>query len=406
MPSSTPQVGVEQSIGLVKDHAKSDLAGHLPFDILSQVFEEYVLQETPRYPVEMLLLVCTSWLQAALDLPRLWTTFTMDLNDLIFWEHRILRRLRLCPSESLLDIEIGSRGPCYTPKQTTQSVFRILSGSNGDNALRWRTFKVNDRHGHLYNEAGESIIGSFCGYPTPNLRELDLQNFVCLSPIFPVTPSLKVFSSYNVSLPHFPDLTPAIAVDISIDTGTNNALLKAVNTLKLGVKPSWTMPSCRGVYQLVVPYGRLTALHLSQGLREGGLVQFSAPALQTLSLNFTRGNEFLEVASCKGIPFHQVKTIVIEYKPEFRGVVDLGAYRGGLRHLLCVANSVESLHLKDEMPQTQVLQLLATDLGLLSQDSDVFISVGGYNMKLGQGKDRPTSITIIRACARGIYDDT
>jgi hypothetical protein len=330
------------------------LASQLPFDILSQVFEEYLAQETPAYPVETLLRVCRSWSQAALHCARLWSTFNMHCDDFVYWGRCILRRLLRCPSDRLLDIEMSSeRSNLFMPGGWTEPVFETLTGPQGSIALRWRKFKVNDDARRLYDAAGASILGKYCRYPTPNLRELEIRNVVSSRQVFPVTPSLKIFSNFNVHLHSFPDVTSATELHISMDKGFQRALSEASNVVKLEIRLAHFG---NGQYRLSAPYMRLTALYLCPGLYEGSLDGFSAPALQELSLRLAQGSEFLEVASCKGIPFHQVKTISIEHNYHLHDSETPGPYCKGLGRFLSFVNSLKVWERDEARPVASYLR--------------------------------------------------
>jgi hypothetical protein len=161
-----------------------------------------------------------------------------------------------------------------------------------------------------------------------------------------------------------------------------------------------------GRYRLTAPYQRLTALHLCPGLYEGCLDGFSAPALQELSLSLARGTEFLEVASCKGIPFHRVKTILIKHEHHLHdSVAAPGPYCEGLSQFLRLVNSLE-LWERDETIQKPVLELPARYHQQPCREPVFLLTVRGYKVNLGRGKDRLATVTRLRACRSNLPDDT
>lgn len=135
---------------------KSGSANGLPFDILAEIFKNYLLGETPEHPVETLLLVSKSWSQAALDTTCLWSTFRIYSN-LGFWAFFIPRRLARGPKDAPLDIYIqviyiraGEPGSQMRWFETQHNEFmylsllRSLTGLHGEVARRWRTFSFVD----------------------------------------------------------------------------------------------------------------------------------------------------------------------------------------------------------------------------------------------------------------------
>ncbi|KIM27816.1 hypothetical protein M408DRAFT_24183, partial [Serendipita vermifera MAFF 305830] len=212
---------------------KPGSANMLPFDILVEIFENYLLEETPKHPVETLLPVCKSWSQAALGATRLWSTFRIVDNP-SFWGFLIPRRLARGPKDAPLDIYIqviyiraGEPGSQMRWFETQHNEFmylsllRSLTGLHGEVARRWRTFSFVD----LYRVSkwwGE--FGNYLSFSTPHLEKLHLHGIRVACGIFPEAPVLKTFFARKIRVLGFPDLRAATTIRIESTRDISAAL--------------------------------------------------------------------------------------------------------------------------------------------------------------------------------------
>lgn len=252
----------------------------------------------------------------------------------------------------------------------------FLVGPDGQVARRWRRFSARG--------CGTLPVLFEITRPTPNLQEIYLVNVRSISSIFQVTRSLKVYSSYNVAMP-LPDLRTATEVSICTGWIFDTDIAKSVNLVTLTL-----FSGVGGTYQyrLSNAYPRLTRLRLTERLHEGDLNGFSAPALQELHLDFTRGSEFLCVVACKGLPLAKLKKASLASGERIRDL-NKEAYLDGIRIFLHVVSHIEVLDLPSVVSQAFVLKLLTIECEDLYQDHDVITSIHGYKTKFGRGEDRP-----------------
>jgi hypothetical protein len=212
-------------------------------------------------------------------------------------------------------------------------------------------------------------------------QTINLVNVRSIRSRFPVTPSLKVYTSYNVETP-LPNLSRATEVSVCTNEAFETAIAKSVNLVKLF---TGLVGTCR--YQLSYAYPRLTHLRLPEGLYTGDLDGFSAPALQELHVDFIRGSEFLCVVTCDGVPLGKLRKVSVASRGPIRDL-HKEAYLNGLRVFLRAASHIEVLDLPSVVSQALVLKLLTTECEDLYQDHDVIASIHGYETKSGRGEDR------------------
>ncbi|KIM19819.1 hypothetical protein M408DRAFT_176593 [Serendipita vermifera MAFF 305830] len=216
-------------------------ANCLPSDILYIIFEEYLLKETPKHPVETLLLVCKSWMQAALKLPHLWSTFKMQVDGFKFWRDCISRRLGRCPGNTLIDIAILLSASRYQNAVETMEasglyneILALLTGPKGEVARRWRSFIAWDPE----SDYGFEDRSRFFRFPTPSLQKFQVHSFTSSPPFLPEVPSLQVFYAIYGKFTSLPDLSTAVDVTLDPQSNPQLALMNASLLVSLSIQQS------------------------------------------------------------------------------------------------------------------------------------------------------------------------
>ncbi|KIM24355.1 hypothetical protein M408DRAFT_331858 [Serendipita vermifera MAFF 305830] len=383
---------------------KHSQANCLPSDILYIVLEEYVLEETPGYPVETLLLVCKSWMQAALNLPRLWSTFKMRVNDFKFWRNCISRRLGRCPNNTLVDIHITLSGPRW-PGMTKEDIsnlyndiLALLAGPKGEVARRWRSFTAWDP----YDEYGFEDRSRFFIFPTPFLQTFKVHGFSTFPPFLPEVPSLRVFYAIYGNFACLPNLSATVDVTLDPRSNPQSALMKASLLVSLKIQESNSLlPTYDAQYRLSSSHPHLESLHLTMGLLENGLEGFSVPALKRLSVAFRSGAEFRPILSCRGFPLENLREVTIRlYDPPRQHA---SVYLDGLRQFLYAIKNAVILELWDWYDITMVLKLLEDESQNLFQDHSVTLKIRENEIELSPGCDRVVVINNLRHTTGAIY---
>ncbi|KAG8805596.1 hypothetical protein FRC17_005440 [Serendipita sp. 399] len=204
----------------------------LPFDVLVQIFEYYLLNESTLWPTETLLLVCKVWNETALQYSPLWTRFKIDLfesNSGSLWSHRLPLRLQRSGSSQPLHIDLryssyrrgqwifGSQAP--TPQIRSEDVrptvallLNALAGENGQLCTRWKTL-------HLDIDIEVSFMDNdlvVLSYPMPLLTTLYLSGQMSTGGlvIFPNLPSIRSLTINARFLSNYPDASHATRIGL------------------------------------------------------------------------------------------------------------------------------------------------------------------------------------------------
>ncbi|KIM27817.1 hypothetical protein M408DRAFT_24184 [Serendipita vermifera MAFF 305830] len=364
---------------------KPGLAHKLPFDVLAQIFENYLLEETAMHPIETLLLVCRSWLQAALDVTCLWSTFRI-VDDPSFWASCIPRRLARSPKDALLNVHIQviHMGRPHSQQILDEnrrndtaylSILCSLTGLHGEVARRWRIFTFIDP----YNESKSwQELGSYLSFSTPHLERLHLQGITLPCGIFPETPILKTLVARNIKVLTFPDLGAAKSVRIDSSRNISAALANATLLTTLSVE----LPRSEN---LQGTYYCLHTLALSDRGGCGILNSFSTPSLRSLTLQAMMSHTLRVVMSCEGIPISRIECLDIAFGHLF-GLPQ--SYAENFRDLLNAAASIKTLKLRRSVAPVLGLKLLANECQSLGQGQDFNLHLGEKEYTLKAGEDR------------------
>ncbi|KAG8828427.1 hypothetical protein FRC19_006525 [Serendipita sp. 401] len=184
--------------------------GRLPLEILVQLFEHYLDEESPFHPVEALLLVCKDWNRAAAYHSPIWGTYRITLGDertTRLWLHRIPLRLRRSGSKQPLHIDIRyadneiSRQKFMSPLDSFQldaqenipRLLNILAGRNGVHCARWGSLRLTV----------ESLPTIFVGKSSMNPMKSDLKPLMYQ---MPALTSLHLRLSTGLAVTLFPTL--------------------------------------------------------------------------------------------------------------------------------------------------------------------------------------------------------
>ncbi|KAG8796520.1 hypothetical protein FRC17_007990, partial [Serendipita sp. 399] len=206
----------------------------LPFDVLVQVFEYYPLNESTRWPVETLRLVCKAWNITALQCSPLWARFNIDLsqsNTGTFWLRRLPVRLQMCGPNQPLHIDIRYSLPDQSQwpfskkawdameqirsksvQSTVPLLLNILAGENGRLCARWETLRLElDRGVEFLNEDLAGLT-----YPMPLLISLYLSVQMSRGGlvIFPNLPSIRSITTNVCNLSNYPDASHATRIEL------------------------------------------------------------------------------------------------------------------------------------------------------------------------------------------------
>ncbi|KAG8798285.1 hypothetical protein FRC16_007525 [Serendipita sp. 398] len=214
--------------------------GRLPFEVLAQVFDYYLEQETAAHPMETLLLVCKAWNDTALGRPSLWAFYRIvlgDKNDVKRWICRLPLRLRRSGTNTPLHIDIASPPDKFTKKHSFVSapiflnsnvlssvdashalkLLEILAGKEGALCPRWETLRLFLASGFKIEKGEEESILPLT-YPMPALTSLRLSlrcrysNLLPLSKrreLFPELPSLDSIILEPFHMENYPDMSHA-----------------------------------------------------------------------------------------------------------------------------------------------------------------------------------------------------
>lgn len=366
---------------LRKDPSQA-IANRLPFDILEEIFKNYLLEETPDHPVETLLLICKSWLQAALESTRLWSTFRINRNP-DFWVSCIPRRLARGRKDALLDIYIRVTSPSNSKKEWYEvepeylSILQSLTGSHGEVARRWHTFSLIDQYKAL--REGQKI-GNCLSFSTPHLESFQLRGITLTCGIIPEAPVLKTFSALSVKGLAFPNLRTATFVRIRDCRNFSAALIDATQLKRLDVELD-SREKLEGIYP------NLRTLEISGSFGSESLTGFSAPSLRSLTLRSAWPGLLLILLDCSGLPLSRIEflDLAIEHY-----AISPASYIGDLCRFLNAATSLRAFKLWGTLASALVLKLLVTDCQSLGQgwDLELDLQMGSKKYTLKAGEDR------------------
>ncbi|KIM19818.1 hypothetical protein M408DRAFT_30901 [Serendipita vermifera MAFF 305830] len=377
---------------------KNSRVDWLPLDILFIIFERYLLEETPKYPVETLLLVCKSWTQAAVSLPRLWSTFEMQVNDFKFWRDCISRRLNRCSGDTLIDIDIRLSASSFqgtVEKMETSGLYNdilaLLTGPKGEVARRWRNFIAWDPYGE-YDFEDRSRFFSF---PTPFLQKFQVHSFTSSPPFLPEVPSLQIFYAIYGDFASLPDLSTAIDVTLDPQSNPQSALMNAPLLVSLTIQQSYSLIVQEPhQYRLSSSHPRLESLHLTKGLFENGLEGFSVPALKCLLVEFSFRAEFQSILSCKGFPIGDLREVTICLYGPPGEIIDI--YLDGVHQFLLAAKKATTLELIGTFGITLILKHLEVEPQDLFQDRSVTLKIRENEIELKPGYHWGTAFSSLR----------
>lgn len=368
------------------------MAATLPFDILYNVFNYYAEFDHPSTPLETLLLVCKSWLGAAISHQGLWSTFKIQIQrhqDVKYWESCVKRRLARGSTHTLLDIDISRGISRRIPKDWTISyacncLLSTLTGPSGEVSLRWRRFVV----GYTFMFVQTDLLVRSLSFPTPNLEEFGICGLRGDHAILPDTRSLKVFDAVGLAIPRLPDLTKVTNLTIYANRQEGldeKAVNLVVNVTKMAIR-NWAR------FKLAATYPRLQSLSIEGTISEHCLVAFSAPNLNEIVLAVDRASAYLNVVSCKGIDLGRLSSATIgwPYRIEEDAVAE---YVEGVRQFLMAAANLEKLNLWNHSIAIIVLKLLTDQCVSLYQSNVV---LAGDEMELGRGESRLSSVAQFR----------
>lgn len=367
------------------------MASALPFDILYNVFSYCVEFDHPSMPLEALLLVCKSWLDAAIGHNRLWSTFDISitlLQDITYWVSCIKRRLVRGSMQTLLDIEItrGVGGSVQTSTEISsawESLLNVLTGQSGEVSIRWRRFVIEP----IFIQVPTDPLVRSLSFPTPKLEEFRIYGLKGDYSILPDTRSLKIFDAVGLVIPQLPNLTNVTDLTLYAQPGQNfdeKAVSLAVNVTTLTIR-NWRR------FKLAAMYSRLQSLYIESFISENSLTAFSSPNLNELILAAEVGSDYLHVVSCKGIDLGGLKSATIGWPYRIEDTT-IAEYMEGVRRFLMAATNLERLELWHGSMAMIVFKLLTDQCASLYQSRVLRIIVEEHEMELGIGGDRLSTV--------------
>ncbi|KAG8796541.1 hypothetical protein FRC17_007984, partial [Serendipita sp. 399] len=286
--------------------------GRLPFDVLIRVFELYLPEETPDYPLESLLLVCKAWEQAAVAYRSLWATFKITMGEekhKKLWLRRLPLRIERSGPQALfhiairhLDEETGKQaneahghGQKIPTQQDVEAnlprILDILAGVNGHLCARWGSLRLTI-HGCFLRFCATNPhrnVFSSLTYPMPALTSLHLALHSDTDVrLFPQLPAVESIILEHSKLRDFPDMSHAqnIWIGGKLHCMPNGPpwFLAAPEVRRLRIQQGFWIDDAHPKLHTLLLYGR----YLPPGFEEAYI-----PRLRVLDLEFT-GLEILE----------------------------------------------------------------------------------------------------------------
>lgn len=324
----------------------------LPFDVLGDIFSHYALEETFRYPLETLLLVCRAWADAALGHRALWSQLNIYLGHYPTcrsWDVRLPLRLERAGPETPLDIDIRTYlamprftqtqedvqndilfdympcNPygrlCKCPTIARASAHRALeriTGASGKFCARWRSLKLNLGH-REDGIRGTERVAINLSYPTPLLTTLALNNVqfdddISLH-IFPYIPLLRNITVVDC---HLPSLPPVGDVRVAVigwkenleDFQDLSAFSQAVHVHKLHLNVPFGAGICIPDQLL-----ELWDLHITGDNFPHDLYYREMPLLSKLTLEYQHQPLLSHILNLKGLAPPNLRHVTLRWQP-------------------------------------------------------------------------------------------
>lgn len=301
----------------------------LPFEILFIIFSYYAEYETPRFPLETLLLVCRFWTDAALKHRIIWSRFKIKIKTVlnsVWWENRISHRLRLSGPESPIFFQLkkslGLDDFKFPISDFHRPIFAI-AGVGGVLCARWKEIEIE----HPFMGVCDDIMSCF-SYPTPILSSIKLHSFhlsfTFVPPVnhrfLPSAPSLRTIVLSRCDGIPFPDVGYPTYIELygcssyALFTGclTDLAVLGTASRLQ------HLSLAFRGPAQpknLPPILSSLISLHLGTNL-PNNINKVRLPLLRKLSLDY-HPNNITTLLTCSEIPLNNLESLRFALPDDF-----------------------------------------------------------------------------------------